>query len=1440
MKLLYDLDKGTAQFSIGDFPSPVQVELLSTLDINGFISNELKFREILANHASTLGTSPEDVKQIQNIFQEGQLLPLARDGESAQIGLNFRLNTYRFSLDLLPGRPEKTAAMPSEQELRQALVTVQEQVGNWTQEDWRKLFESLTKEWINKGQLLNAKDFVPLQTDLLANLAGRFSGEPLSNAIVKLHEVLKGSATGMSMASRFLQLFTKKVNAELLLILIRSKSSVNQYLNVIGIDGLDNWILAYLDEQNNFRYAGKVTPFLGREELYPGKSLRGPKGVHWIDPKKQKKVKVKNTGLQVCLTESYLFYNNTVTSIGKKLSAIGKGMEVIEIADKDTSLDQIPCYANVQRDLPLNMKWVAKHREDKSKHRSFDKKEDAMDFWSDHAKNYEIPVYEAPPGKEAAFMPSLPGVPWGQYGPGEDSSAYSYPLETLYPREAWDAWNAYTKLPDKKDPKFLLKFLNDWAKNNKDKETSPGREVGMPGYQVSPRAVRKEAKPLSQKEIVSSHVSVPHSKKYFDAIVQKDESGRITHYDIYYGNKDKGNLMYKIPATEIIPTNELAKLILERSESHKQMDPQSLAPLDAAQYLANIGEFEDAIEVLDNNGLTERQPTMYNWLKERSDKADLTTVEQADLVMREGTGSGKMRAIEWLAKAGSSQYGPEYFVAQVFERHHSDRIKKSLIEELTRKQYGDGLLKIFKHIPDPEIKTYIYPFVKNIFPNMIWDAAESKDPELRQMGYHDAFAHHRGDDLLTELNKFKGLILKEHDEKLRSYLYENILRDHGLSKEDFTRQYSQDVKLAPTYAELKSGVPEGLRWFVEQGLKDPSATISNWVENNFWFFQEETQEELPLGEPKQDDPQEDLPFDDPFESEEDEGLKKESRQPPTTWPNDTGAWNLSPAFPDHRPNQDELFLDDVGQYIKRPEGKYRTKLNWIWKIIKHFSPEKEEDEEKKAALKDTQDAHHAIEEGPTRIREAIEYFGTAQLDEGEREKGLLAALNSTTELGAITEIANQAEAHGIASVIDKLYENADERIRSLAVKAYGNLHWYGRLKEILATENESPSVRNTAVKYLADLEPDSLTDVYQNVDATIRTTIVHNLGRIGKTDFLVSALEDKDINVQKQAVEWLAYHGKLNVLKEKAQSSSTSEELKKEIEQKLSEHEMASGEPSSKSFDKMNEREQLQTVRKMYERIKKRKPRRRIFWEVTRWMKPSLGVRTPDEYEQTWEAYKPDVLNRVDYEKEKQDAEIKPIIDALKEYRKSENVQPAAKKELDYRVQLLDLEQEYDRQLKTLDWEIEKESPSLSKDDMEQKIKERKDEVVDKFKAEISDLKGKYSNADKLNDLKKNVRDLRRTVKPYLENFEKMGSEKVKHKVKSLTTDITELRDRLSTYDRNTQQYNVIHDKVEALNSELTYLETYQELLKAEEELTKFEEKVEKVKEERTRPIGID
>lgn len=229
MAFSYDLQQKELIVSIGDFSQKVQTELLSTLDINGFVNNEKKFRELIANNLHELGLSPKLFKKLTTIIKAGQLLPLMRDLE--KFGLNFALNTYKFSLDVVPGK-----------------------------------------------------------ADLLK----------------------QGEAT----------------------------------LAIIGIyKDNSGYFTAFEDENGQYRFAGRIKPFLTREKLY-AEPLSESEEIMWVDPRKTKKVKIKHEGIQLLLQETFDISDKVVCLADKKLSATFKNPEAIEFSSEEAPISQLTKRAN--------------------------------------------------------------------------------------------------------------------------------------------------------------------------------------------------------------------------------------------------------------------------------------------------------------------------------------------------------------------------------------------------------------------------------------------------------------------------------------------------------------------------------------------------------------------------------------------------------------------------------------------------------------------------------------------------------------------------------------------------------------------------------------------------------------------------------------------------------------------------------------------------------------------------------------------------------------------------------------------------------------------------------------------------------------------------------------------------------------------------------------
>ncbi len=230
----------------------IQDNLLSTLDINGFISNEDKFRSIVAEYiGDVFSVPPKTLKKVQSIVKGGNILALERDAEKPQFGLNFLLNKYVISLGVVPGR---TAS--------------------------------------NTG------------TKILA---------------------------------------------------------------VIGISKQNDFYLtAYEDTDGNYLYAGKIKPFLAREQLFV-EPVEETDDILWIDPKKFKYIKIRHADLHYSMQDVYSV-TNAVIKVGKKLSALPQGVEIVALDSTESpSIKQLtairkeektPSHKEIQR-LAKDEKWQA-------------------------------------------------------------------------------------------------------------------------------------------------------------------------------------------------------------------------------------------------------------------------------------------------------------------------------------------------------------------------------------------------------------------------------------------------------------------------------------------------------------------------------------------------------------------------------------------------------------------------------------------------------------------------------------------------------------------------------------------------------------------------------------------------------------------------------------------------------------------------------------------------------------------------------------------------------------------------------------------------------------------------------------------------------------------------------------------------------------------------
>jgi len=1543
----YDIENGSIEFTIGDFADRIQKELISTLDINGFIANEKKFRQIVAD-AILLEFPPESLKKVEEIIHSGNLLPLERDIGPTQVGPDFRFNSYKISIDVLPGQPEKVAELEEMDE--STILNRIYNEGRDPEEGIPYIQKLLDKEWY-------AAAYAFLQPDI-DNEHSKFWRTKFDVVDIKKK---KEEAEAARMGEYF-QRKHKRMNKT-------AADLKEMILSVIGVDILGNWILAYMDENHDFRYAGKVKPFLGREELYLGTSWKGPKGVTWIDPRKQKKVKVKNSGLQICLTDTYLFCDATVTRIGKKLSAVGRKMEVIELVTREAALTQLysqqkkvcpyckkvitegeepvshvtckECEKKLKKDVEeferlmkgikkeasdfkfdpnstenegrwriddpkkfgnykrwdtwagvkapegvqflvgdlkesrekglqairfdkslwdeaktgrwwdtiknksgFEKKWVWKKEADlatsekdvqyfkerleggyvtellvsgnfklvfdgndefwilnvgnpiwRSKDTIYSdtvkewnahvllkdhlteeelesldrkktssptskidivskivKKKDGWYVLSEKGRNlggpyksrnkakerlrqveyfkhktankrfsYEevltkgqelikklhlvlkkptlagsiarkaptakdidivaladseqvietlqalniepqmsgeaiirftykgIPVdlnivedpkewgatllycvgpdklniamrakakklglklnehglfdeagnrlateekeifekldmtYRTPEErqrdfgktvslpnkplsqKDAGFLPSFMGQPlWEQHPAGEDHADYKYPLEQLYPREFWDTWNAYTKIPSKIDPTILLNLF----KKLKGKKPLSKKEVEK---EVEETGIEKESQILKIKQLRNPD----GSDREFDVrpIYHSFSPGQRTQqipsaYGVY---SEDGNILFYIPAKRIMHPEELkGKIIEHQNKKYKKVDLQNidlLPPLDAVRYLTERRHFEEALKILETapGDLKKDHPKGFAWLKQRSAEADITSMDDADLLMSEGSTRGKLKAVKWLAIEGDEAHDSEYLTKQVFNENHSKTVKKGLIDALNEKQYDTGLHRIFeKHEAISEdLRIYVYDRLRKRSPSIIWQATKDPVKEIRERGYGSIF-------------KEKSI---DHEQALTE-----IRRLIGLEKEEGSRLILYDGVLHPYKEKTEAEMPEGVKAIFNDALSD-SEKIKAWISGYFTLEPSpKATPELPFEEGKVVEKPvrvEDLPPEEQARVKKELGeeeIFKEARQPPTTWPNNTDAWNLDPAVPTHVPHQDELLLKDVRQYIGRPEGKWRSNVNWVWQVIRDLLGKKDKNEEDKkknktAALGSKEEALNALEGTASEQREAIEYFGSTKDNEG-----LIKALQRVGDKGALRDIVYQAKTHEMDDVVREAYKSSDVTVREDATRALGDLGHTSDLKKIVIDEEEMTSIRSAAVEMLVELDPEFLSKI--EGPSSMRRIVVHFQGKKGDIDSLVQALGDPSADVQAQAVGWLSYHDKYDVLKEMLEQPGIHEKVKSVIEDELTKKRPKELPPVA-GFGRLPDKEKIERIQEL-------------------------------------------------------------------------------------------------------------------------------------------------------------------------------------------------------------------------------------------------------------------
>lgn len=144
---------------------------------------------------------------------------------------------------------------------------------------------------------------------------------------------------------------------------IKVKPLFSQDLCVIAIEyspehkWMSNLMLAYIDRNHNYRYAGHVgTGFTEneRKEWYRFANInkvKGPKSgtsLIWINPLKTHVVEIKSEELRIQNTPQYKFEKNIYIDIGKAKSAVGRKPVFIRIREdkepnpEDCRLEQIP------------------------------------------------------------------------------------------------------------------------------------------------------------------------------------------------------------------------------------------------------------------------------------------------------------------------------------------------------------------------------------------------------------------------------------------------------------------------------------------------------------------------------------------------------------------------------------------------------------------------------------------------------------------------------------------------------------------------------------------------------------------------------------------------------------------------------------------------------------------------------------------------------------------------------------------------------------------------------------------------------------------------------------------------------------------------------------------------------------------------------------------
>ena len=130
------------------------------------------------------------------------------------------------------------------------------------------------------------------------------------------------------------------------------------------------------------------------------------------------------------------------------------------------------------------------------------------------------------------------------------------------------------------------------------------------------------------------------------------------------------------------------------------------------------------------------------------------------------------------------------------------------------------------------------------------------------------------------------------------------------------------------------------------------------------------------------------------------------------------------------------------------------------------------------------------------------------------------------------QILHQAKSQNLSKVIKALAElPGDDPVHEGALNALAEAKDIESLQKALSTRWFS-----LAIKHLVELgRGDELKRVYKDFPPDVQRSIVHYLGAAGDTKFLSAALENEDVEVRKQAVEWLAHHHAFEILREHLQ-----------------------------------------------------------------------------------------------------------------------------------------------------------------------------------------------------------------------------------------------------------------------------------------------------------------